>query len=165
MLGIKFDKIGYEKLAKSNLSKLNILIRNSNINIVSALEPVTGALHPLDQVLLDIRSTIFGNFVKKWSAHSHDTQAQTDDCNLLIVFDGNWKIFRDKCAYDNIFVRTPEFEAIPIGCTKSPISGSYFCVEHASEDIIIRKDGQLIKLKPGSIKISKKCKYKNKKRY
>jgi hypothetical protein len=62
-----------------------------------------------------------------------------------------YQIGRLKCAYDNVYVRTPEFDAIPVGCTKTPA--------YKSEDIEVRKNGVLLKFRPSSIKISKKREY------
>ena len=63
-----------------------------------------------------LKSEIFTNFTKKWSKHSHPND---DTCNGAIVIDGLWKCYRAKCAFENKFVNTSEFDKIQTGCVQS----------------------------------------------
>ena len=73
--------------------------------------------------------------------------------------DGNWKIARQKCAFENSHVETVEFGKIPTGCILTPAYGSYFCDKHKDHQLSINyatgADRRcILKIKPQDIKLS-----------
>lgn len=128
---------------------------------MSPIQVHTGesVLHPIDSVLKSIKSELFGNFTRKWSKHVHGTDIETNSCREIIVFDGNWKLFRNKCAYDNKYCPTKEFGAFWTGCTNTPAYRSYFCNDHKSSELVFTVNGKRLQMKPEQIKLTKVCKY------
>ena len=51
-------------------------------------------------------------------------------CCMAYVFDGNWKISRLKCAYDNCRFESEEYGEIQIGCPFTPGVKNYYCPKH-----------------------------------
>ena len=96
---------------------------------------------------------MFKNFVKKWSAHRH--AKPTENCNKILVLDGNWKVSRLKCTYDNLWYKTAEFGECRVGCTNTPERFSYYCKEHSSYELEFDVDGEKLRVKPKDILVSK----------
>jgi hypothetical protein len=99
-----------------------------------------------------VKTTFFKNFVNKWSQHKHDHP----HCNKTITFDGDWKVWRLKCCYENLAYTSKEFGPIWTGCLKTPNRQSYFCLQHQSAELKFNYEDTVIKLKPADIKPTKK---------
>ena len=110
-------------------------------------------IHPLDQAILNIEHDIFRVFVKKWTEHTH--AKNTIKCNHLLVLDGNWKVNRLKCTFDNIWKRTKEFGEYMIGCKNTPEKFGYFCEEHKDYELEFVVDQKIVRVKPRDIIISR----------
>lgn len=110
----------------------------------------------LDKLIDGHRGDFFSNFVKKWINHKH--VIPYDECKRTASFDGDWKVGRIKCCYDQIHYESPEYGAIQIGCTKTPLRGSYFCRDHKDHQLKFKVGDDYINLHPKNIKLTKKCK-------
>jgi len=51
--------------------------------------------------------------------------------------DGCWKIFRQKCANEDVAYRPPDLPVIPV--CQTPNRGSYYRKEHRNSELRIRK--------------------------
>ena len=85
---------------------------------------------------ISIRDKLFANFTRKWSKHSHKYLKQAIQCNRTITIDGNWKLYRSKCCYEHILIRSHEFGKIITGCRNSPNINSYFCKKHQNCELV-----------------------------
>jgi hypothetical protein len=78
--------------------------------------------------------------IKKWSKHSHpsDKVKLIRNCMKALVFDGNWKVNRLKCAFSNVVLPNIHFGPLPTGCINSPERKSYYCSDpkHAKNQLI-----------------------------
>ena len=84
--------------------------------------------------LNNIRSSFQPHFIKKWSSDNHLKKCNNLLCSTAIVVDGNHKINRLKCVYDDQYVKIPELETMKqTGCKKTPSLNSYFCESHKSQ--------------------------------
>ena len=110
-------------------------------------------MHPIDQAIKDIKPLLVKNFTHKWSQHVH-AQAK-ENCNKIVIMDGNWKLTRLKCAYDNYWRKSDEFKEYRVGCPNTPERLSYFCSEHRSNRLIFRKNDEYIEVLPKDIKITR----------
>ena len=110
-------------------------------------------LHPIDEAIKNISLNIRQKFTQKWSKHVH--VKPTTNCNKIIVLDGNWKLTRVKCAYDNFWRKSDEFKEYRVGCPKTPERMIYFCQEHKDHKLIFKKGDELIQIQPNDIKISR----------
>ena len=99
---------------------------------------------------------MFSNFVRKWSDHDHIKDCS--NCDKALVYDGNWKITRSKCAFDQIYVNSPEFGDIQVGCLATPARGSYFCHNHKGAALSFEVDGVIQKIAPENIHHTEKSK-------
>lgn len=102
------------------------------------------SIEHLDAAIEAIRPQLFQNFVKKWNGSAHTSFCNHEQCSSLLNVDGNWKLNRLKCMYDDIMCATGEVGNIPIGCRATPKRGSYFCEAH-------EKDAKYIKFKVNGI--------------
>ncbi len=84
----------------------------------------------LDDELASIRNLLLPRFVKKWTGDLHSNNCKHPKCSKLLNVDGNWKITRLKCAFYDIFLKSPELKPIRTGCKLAPIQGGYYCKTH-----------------------------------
>lgn len=103
--------------------------------------------NPIDASLTTIKGKLFGNFVKKWSCHTH----KDEHCNKTITLDGNWKISRLKCSYDNVIFSSAEFGEMPLGCVHTPDRKSYYCAQHKSENLVFFNGEKYLSIQPKNI--------------
>lgn len=73
-----------------------------------------------DERLKEIRNELFPSFVKKWNGEFHSKNCKHKNCSAILNEDGNWKVNRLKCAYEDIYVNSKELKPIKIGCTRVP---------------------------------------------
>ena len=111
-----------------------------------------GALEP---ILKTVKPTLFKSFVTKWSMPEHHPSTHHRTCRQTLVVDGCWKIFRQKCAYEHIVYKPPDLPVIWTGCLETPSRGSYYCKDHAGNELCIDVNGQIKKFKPNEIRITK----------
>ena len=71
-----------------------------------------------------------------------------------MVVDGNYKVARAKCCYDEVYVQTKEFDAIRIGCPNIPERLSYYCLGHKDKELVFLFKEGYRHFKPQAIKIS-----------
>lgn len=88
------------------------------------------------------KESLFQNFTKKWSNHT----IFNEKCNQTTTFDGNWKCWRAKCAFDGLAKKTTEFGDIATGCTNSPSRNSYYCLEHIGNEMSFRIGEKTMKI-------------------
>ena len=65
----------------------------------------------LDVELNKIKQSVQSHFIKKWSSDYHLKKCINLNCSTAVVMDGNHKINRIKCLYDEEFIRIPELES------------------------------------------------------
>ena len=110
--------------------------------------------HPINSAIAKIMSTLLSQFVKKWSNHTHKNSEKS--CNDAVVYDGNWKLSRLKCVYDQVWYKSNEYGEIQIGCPNTPNRNSYYCSLHSNYELSFFVNGVKRKVKPCEIRISKK---------
>lgn len=76
-----------------------------------------------------------------------------EQCKKTITFDGLWKVNRSKCCYDKLYMQT-DFGDVEIGCTDTPVRGSYFCRIHRACDLGFNVENKILFFKPHEIKLS-----------
>ncbi|CAF1017018.1 unnamed protein product [Brachionus calyciflorus] len=91
-------------------------------------------VNKLDENLQRFNNSIQKSFIKKWSSKDHLNNCKHNDCSFSISIDGNHKINRLKCMYDNVSIKQNEFGDFKIGCLNSPLRNSYYCKSHSSVD-------------------------------
>lgn len=90
---------------------------------------------------------LLSSFSHLWMNHETIIGRCNDQCSKCLVVDGNQKIRRRLCGYKDVRVHTNEMEGIVIGCCRTPVSGSRFCVCH-QESANVNSDGVLAKKSP-----------------
>ena len=123
-----------------------------NISIKVSSDNVDGH-HPVDYAIKQIYSSLFSNFTKIWTNHSH--KEVNKNCNKVLVLDGNFKCNRLKCTFDNLWKKSEEFGECRIGCPKTPQRLSYYCVQHKEYELEFSVENEIIKIQPKDIKISR----------
>jgi hypothetical protein len=113
----------------------------------------------LDDILDSVKPTLANLFTQKWSSEQNHPRSHSEDCSKTITIDGCWKCTRTKCCYDDVFYKTVEFGDIPVGCTETPLRGSYYCDKHSSHELKFNVDGQVKRVKPKDIKPTKISKF------
>ena len=106
---------------------MTFLKKEKNLNVLYYPAP---EIQNLDSELEKIRPSLLGNFVSKWSKHTHSDEKKNLNCSKLINIDGNFKCNRIKCVFSGIEIEFKEYKNIEIGCNKTPMRGSYFCQNH-----------------------------------
>ena len=92
----------------------------------------------IDLELSNIRDDLLKIFVKKWSGKEHQNNCKHPNCSKLLNIDGNWKITRQKCGYEDIYINSTEVKyPIKTGCRLSPVDGSYYCKKHYIEEPVL----------------------------
>ena len=66
----------------------------------------------LDIELNKIKSQLQPHFIKKWSTDCHTKNCINLLCSTAIVIDGNHKINRLKCLFEDKFVKVPELDGM-----------------------------------------------------
>jgi hypothetical protein len=61
----------------------------------------------LDTIINGLRKHLFSHFVNKWSSHHCDHS----NCKKALNIDGNHKVNRLKCMYDNIYLNSKEIKS------------------------------------------------------
>ena len=62
----------------------------------------------LDSYLARISTTLVRNFTNKWSSSQHTNKCFNDKCCNCLVIDGNHKVNRLKCCYENVDYQVKE---------------------------------------------------------
>lgn len=88
----------------------------------------------IDDALSKIRTKLFPHFVSKWTGAAHKNACKHKHCSKAIVFDGNWKTARMKCADSQLHIKSDELDLIQIGCVNTPERGSYYCENHKRDE-------------------------------
>jgi len=73
-------------------------------------------------------------FTNKWSKH---TCKEKKCCNAIAI-DGNHKIHRRVCCFDELDLIIPEATPIQIGCVNTPLLGSFYCERHSKDFIYLQ---------------------------
>ena len=107
------------------------------------------------EILKTVKPTLFKSFVKKWSNPNFQPSSHHKNCCQTLVVDGCWKIFRQKCAYEDIVYQPPDLPVIWTGCLETPNRGSYYCKEHSNSELRMQVHGKIKKFKPSDIRVSK----------
>lgn len=82
-----------------------------------------GKMEELDSMLAKLRPKLFHHFVSKWSDHQVD---HSQHCSKALVFDGNQKVRRMVCCYNEVFANMEFFGSHRIGCVETPEKGLCF---------------------------------------
>ncbi|CAF3600940.1 unnamed protein product [Rotaria socialis] len=69
-------------------------------------------------------------FIYLWSSHKNIIGACNSTCSAAVIIDGHQKCRRRVCKYKDVRVETDEFEKLVIGCCRSPIPQSHYCLLH-----------------------------------
>ncbi len=109
----------------------------------------------ITQVLKDVKPSLFKKFVEKWSNPKYHTATHHISCCQTLVVDGCWKIFRQKCAYEDVVFNPPDLPSIWTGCVETPSRGSYYCYLHKDSELSIKFNGSYKKFKPNDIRKTK----------
>jgi len=76
-------------------------------------------------------------------------------CNVALVGDGNLKLMRNKCIYDDgskaLNLNTIEFGNILTGCRLSPARGSYYCKAHLNYELKFNVNNTKVSWNPNLI--------------
>lgn len=80
-------------------------------------------------------------FVYLWTNHKTIIGPCDDNCSRCVVIDGHQKCRRRVCRAKEVHVDTNEFDALKIGCWRTPIRKSYFCSEHQPNQPVTEKTG------------------------
>lgn len=123
---------------------------NDNLDLEIYLFPKMG---DLDSYLLNHKKEFFPMFVKRWTGDSHKNNCKHKDCSKILNVDGNWKINRLKCLFDETTVVSGEVKPIKIGCPKTPMRSSYFCHDHHTNEpkLNFTVSGKIISIKISDI--------------
>jgi len=95
-------------------------------------------------------------FTNKWSQH---VCLDNSNCSKAIAIDGNHKIHRLVCRFDENELIIPETSPIKIGCIQTPLFGSYYCQSHIDNFIYLNFYGKRLRFTQDQI-ICKKGKIK-----
>jgi hypothetical protein len=79
----------------------------------------------LDDALMNIRPTLFELFKNKWAVKSHSSNCKMFDCRNVFVIDGNFKVNRLKCYFNQVYYPFLSGKNIQIGCNKTPKRGNF----------------------------------------
>ena len=109
----------------------------------------------INTLLANVKPTLFKTFVRKWTSLASHPVSHHGHCCQTVVMDGCWKIFRQKCAYEDIVYTPPDLPHIWTGCVETPNRGSYYCKNHKDSELTVRVNGTIKKFKPGDIRLSK----------
>ncbi len=101
----------------------------------------------VNELISVIRGDMWMYFVRKWSNHSHGDKID-HKCNLCLIMDGLWKLFRAKCILGNIFVQNTEFGDIDTGCRATPTRNSYYCKQHSDYETKFKVGDKFISINP-----------------
>ena len=82
-----------------------------------------------------------------------------EHCCQTVVMDGCWKIFRQKCAYEDVVYTPPDLPQIWTGCVETPNRGSYYCVKHKDSELKINVSGTVKRFKLGDVRVTKLSMY------
>lgn len=64
-------------------------------------------METLDLSIMDIRKLLLPQFINKWTEHN----CCHPNCKTALNFDGNHKINRLTCLYDNNYLDSPEIKS------------------------------------------------------
>jgi hypothetical protein len=104
----------------------------------------------IDDAINKISGSLFKVFTSKWSQHQHNNDVS--NCTLTLTYDGNWKLDRSKCCYENKWINCNEFGDIQTGCLNTPMKKSYFCHEHQNKQLCFQLDNEFVYMDPAEIK-------------
>lgn len=90
------------------------------------------SMEKLDHTLEATRNKIVGLFLSKWSKVNHGTKCSLESCEEAMVLDGNFKVYRPKCYFHDVFYPFAEAHSqkFRISYPNTPIRGSYYCDDH-----------------------------------
>jgi hypothetical protein len=75
--------------------------------------------------------------------------------DFALVGDGNLKLMRPKCIYEDgskeLNLNTAEFGVLTTGCRLTPARGSYYCKKHVGHEIKFKVNGKKISWNPNFI--------------
>lgn len=70
------------------------------------------------------------SFVYLWTNHKSIVGPCDDNCSRCVIIDGHQKCRRRICRAKEVHVDTNEFDALRVGCCRTPNRGSHYCSEH-----------------------------------
>lgn len=80
------------------------------------------------------------------------------NCSKAIAIDGNHKINRLTCCFDEVFINNHETSPLQTGCTNSPLMGSYFCNQHTDKFLNLKFFEKKLRFTSNQIRSDKKGK-------
>ena len=113
----------------------------------------------LGALLSSVKTILFKTFARKWSNFKCHPAAHHQHCCQTLVMDGCWKIFRQKCAYEDVVYTPPDLSQIWTGDVETPNRGSYYCVKPKDSELKIKVFVTVRNFKPGDIRVTKLCIY------
>ncbi|CAK9189218.1 unnamed protein product [Sphagnum troendelagicum] len=72
-------------------------------------------------------------FVYLWSNHKMLIGSCGTKCSRCVVIDGHQKCRRRICRAKQVQVDTEEFQSLTIGCCRTPLRGSHYCLLHQEQ--------------------------------
>jgi hypothetical protein len=73
---------------------------------------------------------ILSCFTYLWMNHESIIGRCSDECSKCLVVDGHQKCRRRICGFKDVRIDTEEMNGIVIGCCRTPVSNSKYCVIH-----------------------------------
>lgn len=71
-------------------------------------------------------------FIYLWSSHKEIINPCNDTCSSAVIIDGHQKCRRRVCKNKDVEVETDEFDKLVIGCCRSPMHKSHYCLLHCN---------------------------------
>lgn len=84
----------------------------------------------VDAEIQSYMTKIGKHFSRKWSWNHHHDNCMSKDCCRAMIVDGHMKGTRLVCDYSEGEIEGEEIGSIQVGCKKTQINGSYYCVDH-----------------------------------
>ncbi|CAF1543645.1 unnamed protein product [Adineta ricciae] len=88
------------------------------------------ALRDFDKWSWEAYPKMLSWFIYLWSSHKEIIGPCGEKCSVAIIIDGHQKCRRRVCRYKDVEVRTEEFDKLVIGCCRTPLPNSCYCVLH-----------------------------------